>query len=320
MAQHRPLAKPLVSLLLSALVIALGLGVWLSQRTRLPEGLAMSNGRLEATEVHIASKYPGRLAEVLVDEGDAVSAGQVLARMDTRTLQAQLRQAEASVLQSQEGLHASQALEQQRQAEQRLARKELARIAELHKRGHASRQMLDQQQARFDSANAALAAAQAQIAAARASVLLAQAQVSQLQSELDDSTLLAPMNALVQLRLAEPGEVLGAGGRVLLLLKQDDRFMNLYLPANVVGQLKVGDEARMLLDALPKQPLKARISYVAPKAQFTPKEVETRSERQKLVFRVKLRLDQPAPAQLKAGMPGNGYVRTAEVAWPVHLQ
>jgi len=97
--------------------------------------------------------------------------------------------------------------------------------------------------------------------------------------------------------------------------------MNLYLPASVTGGLTVGSEARIMLDALPKQPLPAKISFVAAKSQFTPKEVETRDERQKLVFRVKLRLTDPgAVPQAKPGMPGAGYVRTADLNWPANLQ
>jgi len=155
----------------------------------------------------------------------------------------------------------------------------------------------------------------------KAAIGAAQAQVAQLTSEIDDSSLRAPIDGIIQLRLAEPGEVLGAGGRVLLLIDPNDQYMNLYLPASVTGRLTVGDESRILLDALPNQPLPAKISFVAAKSQFTPKEVETRDERQKLVFRVKVRLTQPAAVpQAKPGMPGAGYVRTAPVDWPANLQ
>lgn len=307
--------------LMTVLLAAGGFGYWKSRHDRLPEGLSMGNGRLEATEVQIASKTPGRLAEVQVDEGDNVIKGQVLARMDTRTLEAQRAQAEADVVRTRENLAAAEANVHLRQSELLLANQELKRSRELFNRGYASQQIIDQQQARLNTGNAAVQAAQAQVAAVRAAIGSAKAMVAQLTSEIDDSSLRAPIDGIIQLRLAEPGEVLGAGGRVLLLIDPSDQYMNLYLSASVTGRLAVGSEARILLDALPDQPLPAKISFVAAKSQFTPKEVETRDERQKLVFRVKLRLTQPsAVPQAKPGMPGAGYVRTATVGWPANLQ
>ena len=303
------------------LIAAGGFGYWKSLQDRLPEGISMGNGRLESTEVQIASKIPGRVAEVLVDEGDRVARGQLLARLDTRTLEASRNQAEAEVLRARETLAANEANVQLRQSEKRLASQELKRFRQLSERGFASGQQLDQQQARFDTSNAAVTAAQAQVAAARAAIGASQARVAQLTSEIDDSSLRAPIDGVIQLRLAEPGEVLGAGGRVFMMIDPSDQYMNLYLPASVVGKLTVGADALIVLDALPEQPLPAKITFVAAKSQFTPKEVETRDERQKLVFRVKLRLNDPsAVPQAKPGMPGAGYVRTADVDWPANLQ
>ena len=307
--------------LIALLLAAGGFGYWKSLSSRLPEGLSAGNGRLEATEVQIASKTPGRLAEVLVDEGDKVTKGQLLARMDTRTLEAQRNQAEAEVLRARENLNAAQANVQLRQSELLLAQQELGRSQSLFKHGFVSAQAIDQLQSRMGTGNAAVTAARAQVSAVSAAIGAAQAQVAQLTSEIDDSSLRAPIDGVIQLRMAESGEVLGAGGRVLLLIDPNDQYMNLYLSASVAGRLAVGDEARVLLDALPEKPLPAKISFVAGKSQFTPKEVETRDERQKLVFRVKLRLTQPsAVPQAKPGMPGAGYVRTAPIAWPANLQ
>lgn len=307
--------------LILLLMAAGGFGYWKSMSNRLPEGLHSANGRLEATQVQIASKTPGRLAEVLVDEGDKVSKGQLLARMDTRTLEAQRNQAEAEVIRARENLAAAQANVQLRLSEQLLAQQELGRSQSLFKHGFVSAQVIDQLQSRIGTASAAVTAARAQVAAVSATIGAAQAQVAQLASEIDDSRLRAPIDGLIQLRMAEPGEVLGAGGRVLLLIDPGDQYMNLYLPTSVAGRLAVGDEARILLDALPDQALPAKVSFVAAKSQFTPKEVETRDERQKLVFRVKLRLTRPGDVpQAKPGMPGTGYVRTAPIDWPAHLQ
>ena len=321
MSTHRRSSLLFAGSLIALLLAAGGFGYWKSISSRLPEGLSAGNGRLEATEVQIASKTPGRLAEVLVDEGDKVTKGQLLARMDTRTLEAQRNQAEAEVLRARENLNAAQANVQLRQSELLLAQQELGRSQSLFKHGFVSAQAIDQLQSRMGTGNAAVTAARAQVSAVSAGIGAAQAQVAQLTSEIDDSSLRAPIDGVIQLRMAESGEVLGAGGRVLLLIDPNDQYMNLYLSASVAGRLAVGDEARVLLDALPEKPLPAKISFVAGKSQFTPKEVETRDERQKLVFRVKLRLTQPsAVPQAKPGMPGAGYVRTAPIAWPANLQ
>lgn len=319
LSQHTP--RLFAGALIALLMAAGGLGYWKSLHDRLPEGLSQGNGRLEATEVQIASKVPGRLADVLVDEGDTVKQGQLLARIDTRTLEAQRSQAEAEVLRAKQNYAAAQANVQLRQSELLLASQELRRSRELFQRKYASQQLLDQQQARFDTSNSAVVAARAQLAAINAAIGAAQAQVEQLTSEIDDSSLRAPIDGVIQLRLAEPGEVLAAGGRVLLLIDPNDQYMNLYLPASTAGKLTMGDQARIVLDALPDKALPAKITFVAAKAQFTPKQVETRDERQKLVFRVKLRLTDPsAQPQAKPGMPGAGYVRTAPVDWPANLQ
>ncbi|WP_371315587.1 HlyD family secretion protein [Pseudomonas gingeri] len=321
MSMNQRRSRLFAGALLVLLAAAGGFGYWKSLHDRLPEGLGMGNGRLEATEVQIASKTPGRLAEVLVNEGDKVTQGQLLARLDTRTLEAQRNQAEAEVLRARENFAAAQANVQLRQSELLLAGQELKRFRELSQRGFASGQVIDQQQARYDTSTAALTAAKAQVSAVSAAIGAAQAQVAQLTSEIDDSSLRAPLNGIIQLRLAEPGEVLGAGGRVLLLIDPSDQYMNLYLPASVVGRLTQGDDARVVLDALPEHPLPAKVAFVAAKSQFTPKEVETRDERQKLVFRVKLHLTEPAAVpQAKPGMPGAGYVRTSPVDWPANLK
>ena len=322
MSTHKSPSRLFIAPLLLALVAAGGFGYWKSLQDRLPEGIYEANGRLEATEVQLATKHQGRLAELLVAEGDRVSAGQLLARVDTRTLEAQRNQAQSEVLRARENVAAAQATVHLRESERRLAQQDLKRFRELFERGHASGQQIDQQQARFDTSSAALEASKAQVQAAQASITAAEAMVAQLTSEIDDSSLRAPMEGIVQLRLAEPGEVLGAGGRVFLLIDPSDQYMNVYLPSALAGRLPAGDEASIVLDALREQPLPAQVAFVAAKAQFTPKEVETRDERQKLVFRVKLRLTDPAAVpQAKPGMPGSAYVRhAADVSWPESMQ
>lgn len=306
-------------------LVALVAGVvgvwWLSRPAPLPPGFAVGNGRLEAEEIQIATKWPGRIAEVLADEGDEVAAGQVLARMDTAALVTQLAEARARLAAAQTGLDTAHALRTQRESECALAEKEMGRARALYDRNVASQRDLDVQETRVATARAACSAADAQMVEAEAAIRAGAAAVARIQTELHESVLFAPAAGRIQHRLARSGEVLPAGGRVLTLLELDQVDMHVFLPAEVAGRVRIGGDARILLDALPERPLPARVRFVADEAQFTPKQVETRSEREKLSFRVKVRVLDGRDVQLKPGTPGVAWVRLDEdVPWPPHLR
>ena len=153
----------------------------------------------------------------------------------------------------------------------------------------------------------------------------AQASVTRLQVDIDDSQLKAPRDARVQLRVAEPGEVLGAGGRVLNLIDLTDVYMTFFLPETAAGRVALGSEVRIVLDAAPEYVIPAQVSFVASAAQFTPKTVETASERQKLMFRVRAQVAPELLAgyleQVKTGLPGVAWVRLDDsLPWPPELQ
>jgi HlyD family secretion protein len=317
-----------VSIFLLVLVTAVaGWFVWQSlSEPLLPEGFASGNGRIEATETDIATKLPGRLLEVLAEEGDMVAAGQVLGRMDTKSLQAQLKEAEARVEQARRDHEQAAALVRQRKSECALAQKELRRSRSIFAKDSSiiSQDKLDRDTAAAEVAEAVCTAAKAQLAKAEAMINVAIAEVERVSVELDDGVLKAPVSGRVLYRLAEPGEVLPAGGKVLTILDLSDVYMTLFLPARQAGRVAVGAEARIVFDAAPDLVIPASVSFVAPRAQFTPKEVETRTEREKLMFRIKVRI---APELLqrhidkvKTGVPGVAYVRLDQsAAWPAHL-
>jgi len=289
-----------------------------------PAGLTAANGRLEATEVDVASKIPGRIAAVLPREGDWVDVGSVVARLAADELQAQLRVAQASVVQAERAVDQGRAGVRKSRADLQLADKTLQRSEELVGRGFISRNKLDSDQSGMEGAMAGMAQAQGRVAEAGAAVTAARARVEVLQASLRDSELQAPVSGRVLYRLAEPGEVLPAGGKVLTLLDLSEMHLTVFLPTALAGQVALGSEARIVLDALPQQPLPATVSFVAAKAQFTPREVETRSEREKLMFRVKVRVDPDWLAAhrdlAKSGMPGVAYLKlAADAPWPAAL-
>jgi len=288
------------------------------------EGFARANGRVEATQIVIASKLPGELLEVLVREGADVTAGQVLARVESDEIEAQVRGAMSEVERLQQARAQALADRERLAAQVTYERNELNRIRQIYNKGFAPKDKLEAQETAYSSSTAGLRAAQAAIEAADAAIQTARAETDRLSSLLRHRELMAPRDARVQYRLAEPGEILASGGRVLTLLDLDDAYMTVFLPAAGAGRLAIGGEARLIMDAAPEYVFPAKVSFVAAEAQFTPKSVETDSEREKLMFRVKLTVDPEIAhrfrAQIKPGLRGVAYVRVAaDAAWPPDL-
>ena len=294
------------------------------RRATLPEGIVKTNGRIEATQVDVSAKYAGRLATLTVNEGDEVTAGQVVARISSPEYEAQLRGARAQVLRAKEALAEAQALIAQRKAERTLAKTDLERGQPLVEKGFLTKQVFDQRVAKADATEAALRAAEAQRESAQFAIQSAQAEVERIEAILVDLVLVSPRDGRVQYRLARAGEVVAAGQRILTILDLSDVYMTIYLPAAQAGPLQLGDEARMILDPVPQYVVPATISFVATDAQFTPKSVETSEEREKLIFRIKLQIDPKVlgkyEKEVKTGVRGLGYVRTdLSVPWPENL-
>jgi HlyD family secretion protein len=297
---------------------------WRSRQPQLPAGIVSGNGRIEADEVDIATKYAGRVQEILVQEGDLVKAGQVLARMDTAELQAALEKAKAEVAKAEAEAHEAQATIVQRDSELALAKQELARALPLVREGSLSQRTADQRQSQRDTAEAALKAAQAHLVTQKHAVHAASAEMQRIQTQIDDCCLRTPVTGRVLYRLARPGEVLAAGGKALTLVDLSEVYMEIFLPSQQAIRLSGGAQARIVLDGL-NLVIPATVSFVSPEAQFTPKQVETRSEREKLMFRVKVRVPQELVImhieKVKTGVRGVAYVRLDDtVSWPAALE
>ncbi len=354
LGQAAQAARKWVILAVVAALAVAGYFAWKHfQPAGLPDGFAGSNGRIEATEVNVAAKTAGRLVKVLVDEGDFVTAGQIVAYMDTDELNAQLKEAKANLImaetavataestvnQRQSEKSAAEATVKQRDSELDLASKNLVRGEELIKKNAIAAEELDTRKSAFYGAKAAVSAANANVAAAdaalvsaKSTVILAKAtveatkaKVERLEVDINDCTLKAPRDGRVQYRIAQPGEVLAAGGRVLNMIDLTDVYMTFFLPTAAAGRVKKDAEVHLVLDAIPQFVIPAKATFVADVAQFTPKTVETAEERQKLTFRIKAHI----PADLlkkyirdvKTGLPGMAYVQLdPQVAWPAKLE
>ena len=337
-----------------AIIAALGIAaffVWKALRPK-NEGVVSGNGRIEATDIDIAAKIAGRIEKIFVGEGEFVKAGQLLVQMQTDTLEAQLNEARA---QREAAIHNANAAEAQvsaktsekaaaiatvaqRQANWDAAHSRVARTEKLARERVDTPQQLDDDraadnaadaavktaQAQVDAAQAAIEAARAQVISARSNVAAAEATIARIEADIRDSGLKAPRDGRVQYKIAQEREVLPAGGKVLNMVDLADVYMTFFLPEKEVGRVNMGTEARIILDAAPELVLPANVTFVADVAQFTPKTVETKEERQKLTFRVKAHIPQDLLRQhiekVKTGLPGVAYVKIDPSApWPNNL-
>lgn len=347
------LKKKLVVALIVIVIVAIAFLVWTKLKPSGPgEGFVSGNGRIEATEIDIATKLAGRVQEITANEGDFVQAGQALARMQVDVLDAQRDEAraqrqqaintvltaQATVAMRESDRAAAEAVVGQRASELDAARRRLARSDTLSREGATSMQELDDDRARVRGAQAAMKAAEAQVTAAVAAIQAARSQVigaqsavtaseatiARIQADISDSILKSPRDGRVQYRIAQPGEVLAAGGKVLNLVDLGDVYLTFFLPETVAGRVALGSEVHVILDVAPQYVIPATVSYVSSTAQFTPKTVETASERQKLMFRVKAQFDRELLKthlkQIKTGLPGVAWVKLdGQAPWPPEL-
>jgi HlyD family secretion protein len=302
------------------------------------------SGYVEATEVRVAAEVGGRLLEVKVAEGDRVTAGDVVARIDTADVELAIRRAEAERAQAQAQLallragsrqedirQASAQLESAQadvraaQAELEAASADLERFEGLLRVNAGSVKQRDDAKTRRDVAQARVRAAQErakgasdarervrsgarpqEIDAARARVAAVEAQVASLQKNASDAIVKAPVGGIVTSRLLDTGEMAAPHAPIVVVTDLDHAWANIYVDERMVPQLKIGQAATIVTDA--GQRLPGTISFISPKAEFTPRNVQTAEERSKLVYRIKVTADNKAGV-LKPGMPVEADVR-----------
>lgn len=321
------------------------------------DGIVKSNGRIEVTPLDISTKFSGRIDKILADEGDYVEKDQLLAVMQLDSLNAQLNEAKAHKQQAVHQFNSTEAMVKARESDKEAAssavsakesqlyaaERKFNRIKTLTAKGATTEQDLDDQEAmtkvlqaeiataksNVEAAQAAIEAAKAQSIAANSQITATQATIERIQADIKDANLVAPVKGRIQYRIAEPGEVLGAGGKVLNLLDLSKVYMTFFLPTGSIATLvageKDGSEARIVLDGSPEYVIPARITFISAEAQFTPKTVETEDERQKLMYRVKARFDsallEKYQKYIKTGVTGEAFIKIdPQASWPKRLE
>jgi len=297
------------------------------------DGRIRASGHIEATEVHLAAKVGGRLLEAPLEEGDPVRAGELVARLETVDADHRLAQARAQVEAADAQLRlllAGTRAEDLRRAEDQLAQaqaeldaavRDLARLEGLAERGTATEKARDDARTRRDVAERAVAAARAQldklisgprsqeIESSRAQRAAAQAQVAAIQQQIADATVLAPRDGIITERIAEPGEVLAPGSPIAVLVDLARPWLDVWVGEPSLAAIRIGDTVEVRVDGHDGA-LAGTVGYISDVAEFTPKNVQTPEERSKLVFRIKIKLDN-SDGLFKPGMPADAWFTRA---------
>lgn len=320
--------KPIKIILPILLIAALGYVLFFrdSSSDYDRDGNQLVYGNVVIRELNLGFRVGGRLTEVLVDEGDTVTQGQLLARLDSEPFQkqlaiaqAQVDAAQATLLRLQNG-NRSEEIEQaeaqlsRSQAADQRAHSDLLRLQELADKQVISDQSLDQAiataretaaQVKLSQANLELLRSGARsedIAAAEAQLKAAQAEVDRIRLQVTDSELVTPSNGTVLVRAIEPGTIVSAGQTALTLTLSERTWVRAYISQEHLGDIHPGMKAEVYTDSRPDQAYTGQIGFIASRAEFTPKNVETQEVRSDLVFRFRIVLDNPDEG-LRQGMP-----------------
>ena len=279
-----------LGIIILVIILALVLYFLISSNGEKNKGEISASGTIEITEVEVSSKLAGRIEKLLVDEGDSVLKDQVLIELESKELQAQLKQVEAAYQVS---------LAQLAQSKSNLEnlKTNLERTRQLFKAGSATQQQFDDQETKYQMAKDQLSSATHLTEQNKASIEL-------IQVNLGNSVIKSPINGLVLSKNTEIGEVVMPGSSLLTLGDLYHPWVKIYIKETDLGKVKLGQSAQVKIDTYPDKIFEGKVTYISSEAEFTPKNIQTKEERVKLVFGIKVSLDNPLQI-LKPGMPAD---------------
>ncbi|MBP1768145.1 MAG: secretion protein HlyD family protein [Candidatus Aminicenantes bacterium] len=301
-----------------------------------PKDLISASGTIEAIEINVASKVAGQVVELAAEEGRRVEPGDILAIVDHAALDIQLRQATAGVRLAEaqlallvkgarsEDIRQAEETLKQAEASLKLAADDARRMRDLAGSGSVTPKSREDAETRLAVATAQKNAADEalkkvrrlarpeEIRAAEARLAQAQAAADLLAKTIADCTIAAPSAGVVTQRAVERGELVSPGATLVTLVDLDIVSVMIYVPEKVLGRIKLGDRAEVRIDAFPDKTFAGEVTYISPEAEFTPKNVQTKEDRVKLVFGVKIEIEN-REGWLKPGLPADALIRVAPV-------
>jgi len=250
------------------------------------KGFIEASGRIEGREYNVGTKVAGRVEEIDIREGQRVEAGELLAIVQSKQRVASLGAAEARLTEATANLG--------------LAESEFERYDRLFKGNAIAKMKYDYVENRF--------------VRAKEEFVAAQKEVEKMSADVEDTKITAPITGVVVTKIVRKGEVIAEGTPLATLVNMEDLYLKVFLVTDQAGKVSLGDEARIYPDAFPRDTFTAYVQQIGEKAEFTPKNVETKSQRAKLVFQIKLQVEENTDRKLKPGMPCSAIIRISDKA------
>lgn len=278
-----------------------------------PEGILILSGRIEGRQIDIAPKIQGRIIKLYKDEGDSVRQGELLCEIDSEQLFARYKAMVETASSSYSAIAQAQANLVKAKASYEKAKNDYERYSSLIKEELVSKSEFDRVKMQYESAKAEMDAILKSIAQAEANYKAAQQRLLEAKADLNETKIYAPAHGVILSRPVETGEVVNPGTVLYVMVDLNKLYVKVYVPEPDIGKIKLGTPARVYIDAYPERYFNGKITKIYEQAEFTPKNVETKEERVKLVFGVEVSVDNPE-GLLKPGMPADVVIKWKETA------
>ena len=293
-----------VLLILVVLGLFVGLSLYFFKKQDKPKGLLILHGRVEGKEIHISSKVQGRIIRLYKRESDSVKKGELLAELRPDEYLAMLYSAQKEVQAAEETVLMAQSYLIKSQAKVEQAKRDLERHGALFQEGLVSKRDLEIAELNYLSALAELKVNERYVAQAEAKRASALQKLKEVEVYFRETKIYAPADGVILSRVAEEGEVVNPGQVIYTMVDLNKLYIKVYIPEPELGKVKLGQQARVYVDAYPDRYFNGTLTRVYEKAEFTPKNVETKDERVKLVFGAEVSVENPE-GLLKPGMPAD---------------
>lgn len=298
-----------LSIIFVILIFIFSLGyIVITKTTKFPEGLIILSGRIEGRETNISPKIQGRIIKLHKDEGDTVRQGEILCEIDSEQLTARYKASVETTQAYYSAIAQARANLMKAQASYEKTKKDYERYSSLLKEELVSKSDFDRVKMQYESAQAEVQAALKFITQTEASYRAAEQRLKEAQADLNETKIYSPADGVILSRPVEVGEVVNPGTVLYVLVDLNKLYVKVYVPEPDIGKIKIGLPARVYIDAYPDKYFNGRVTKIYEQAEFTPKNVETKEERVKLVFGVEVSVENPE-GLLKPGMPADVVIK-----------